>query len=219
MNAPVQTTTKLPNVPLGRFEPLSVSASVIAEALMPLQDRNAKETFAQISTTQQRLQSERLAAERAIVALAEAKAEQKRVEGLANILISTSIGLGRICGFDDVADFANQDDAWLLTVEGLVAAFNTHDDFGRQFAERLTVVMNQTRSATAELERAMEAHANIMSAYSNSYRALASAISFGRAVLANLGVEIPRVAPVSRKKATKDPVDTNEVSPTPAPLS
>lgn len=215
MNATTQVAPNLPNIPLGRFEPLSVSASVVAEALQPLHDRNAKESFAQISTIQQRLQAERLGAERAIAALAAARLEQKRLEDLSDSLIEVSIGLGRMFGFEDIADFANQDDAWLLTVEGLVSAFNARGDFGRHYAERLNEIVVQSRAATVELVRATEAHANAIIAFSNSYRALSAAIAFGRAVLANLGVEVRRVAPAPKKKPTKDPVGSEESVPPP----
>ena len=221
MNAVTHPVARLPNVPLGRFEPLSVSASVVAEALQPLDDRNAKDTFIQLSTIQQRLQSERFAAERAIAALAAAKAEAKRIEPLADSLIETSIGVGRIFGFEDIADFANQDDAWLLTIEGLVTAFNARGDFGRQFAERLTDVITQSRASTAELARATDAHAEIMLAYSNSYRALSQAIAFGRAVLVNLGVEVQRIAPTPKRKSSKEPsspsAPTHDTAPDSAP--
>lgn len=217
MNAIAQFAANLPNIPLGRFEALSVSASVVAEALLPLQDRNARETFAQISMTQQRLQAERLGAERAIAALAAARLEQKRFEGLADTLIETSIGVGRIFGFEDIADYANQDDAWLLTIEGLVNSFNSRGDFGRQYAERLNEVVTQSRAATLELARATEAHANTMVAYSNSYRALATAIAFGRAVLANLGVEVERITPAPKKKTVKEPVVSEDAAPSPVP--
>lgn len=221
MNAITQNAANLPNVPLGRFEPLTVSASTLAEVLQPLDDRNAKETFAQITLIQAKLQADRIAAERTLTALNEAKAAMKRINSVSSILIDTAVNVGRIFGFDDIADFANQDDAWLLTIDGLVAAFNARGDFGRQFAEKLTDVIAQARAATIELSRATDAHAAANFAYSNSYRALASAIAFGRAVLANLGVTMPRVAPAPKKKVTKaptpSPTNTTDVAPAPAP--
>lgn len=224
MNAITQNAAKLPNVPLGRFEPLTVSASTLAEVLQPLDDRNAKESFAQITLIQSKLHADRIAAERTLTALNQAKAVMKEMNSVSSLLIDTSVNVGRIFGFDEIADYASQDDAWLLTMDGLVAAFAQRGDFGRQFASKLTELVAQSRAATSELARATDAHAAANFAYSNSYRALASAIAFGRAVAANLGVEMPRVAPAPKKKVTKTPSSPNastDITPppvTPAPV-
>ncbi len=204
-----------PNVPTSRFEPLSISASAMAELLLPLEDVNAKKYYAKITTIQPRLHAERLAAERATVALAEAKAEVRRINGISDTLISTAINVGRLFEFEDIVAFELQDEAWRLTVDGLVIAFRAHGELWEQFSDRFTRVLEDSRRADADLARATTEYARAQAAYSAEYRALAGAIAFSRALLTELGVEIPRVTPKKKAKAA-DSVPAPAPTPMPA---
>lgn len=208
---PSFTTQNLPVIPVGRFEPLSISASSVAELLQPIDDRNARECYARLLTIQPRLQAERLAAERGLLALTAAKAEMRRIDDISSTIIDTAVRVGRLFNFDEIADFENQDDAWLLTIEGLVSAFRQRGPLGTQFADRFTEVLVESRAAASELNRARAEYARATAAFSTEYRALSAAVAFGRAVLAELGVEMPRVTP--KKKAKAEPVQASAPTP------
>lgn len=215
---PSVINTNIPNVPIGRFEPLSVAGSSVAELLQPLDDTNARTCFAKLTTIQPRLQAERLAAERAMEALTAAKAEMRRINALSDSLIDTAVRLGDLFGYEEISDFANQDDAWLFTIEGLVTAFRARGELGKQVADRFTEVLAESRAVTTELNRATAEYARATAAFSAEYRALSAAIAFGRAVLADLGVSVPRVTPKKKAKSpSPSPANTTDVVPAPAP--
>ena len=88
--------------------------------------------------------------------MAEARAEFKRLTSVGDILISTAINVGRIFDFPEIADYANQNNAWLLTVEGLVSRFAKRGEFGKKFAERFTEVGLASRAANNQLVRATD---------------------------------------------------------------
>lgn len=209
---PAVITPTLPNISISRFEPLSISGSAVAELLQPIDDRNARECYVRLITIQPRLQAERFAAERAMTALTAAKAEMRRIDSISGSLIDTAVRVGRLFNFDEIVDFENQDDAWLFTIEGLVTAFRARGELGLQFANRFSEVLVEARAAATELNRAKTEYARATSAFSAEYRALSAAIAFGRAVLAELGIEVPRVAPKKKAKTT-------DTVPAPTPVS
>ena len=192
-------------VSTSRFEPLSVSGSTIAELLQPLDDENARKCFVKLTTIQPRLQAERFAAERAMEALTAAKAEMRRINAISGSLIDTAVRIGDLFGFEDISDFANQDEAWLFTIEGLVTAFRARGELGKQVADRFTEVLAESRAIAAELNRSQAEYTRATTAFSLEYRALSNAIAFGRAVLTDLGVSIPRVAPKKKAKSSPTP--------------
>ncbi|MGV3625142.1 MAG: hypothetical protein ACO1OB_30260 [Archangium sp.] len=212
---PALNTSNITLVSTSRFEPLSVSGSIVAELLQPLDNAHARTCFVNLTTIQPRLQAERFAAERAMEALTAAKAEMRRINALSDSLIDTAVRIGDLFGYAEISDFANQDEAWLFTIEGLVNAFRARGELGRQLADRFTEVIAESRAITAELNRATAEYARATTAFSIEYRELSSAIAFGRAVLANLRIEVPRVAP--KKKAKPSPTPAVVAQPVPAP--
>lgn len=212
---PSVVESKLPNITVGRFEALSISASTVAQTLAPLEDAYARECHSQLTKIQPRLQAERFAVDRAQKALAAAKAEMKRVDEISDTIIHASITVGRILQFEDIADFEHQDDAWYLSVEGLITAFNARGEVGRAFAERFTQIVKESHAATAELDRATVDYARATAAFSDAYRQLSASIAFGRAVLANLRIEVPRVTPKKKAKPSL-PVVVADTAPAPA---
>lgn len=214
---PAVINTNLPNVSTSRFEPLSVAGSMVAELLQPLDDANARACFVKLTTIQPRLQAERFAAERAMEALTLAKAEVRRINAISGSLIDTAVRIGDLFGFEDISDFANQDDAWLFTIEGLVTAFRARGELGKQVADRFSEVIAESRAVSAELSRATAEYARATAAFSAEYRALSAAIAFGRAVLTDLGVSIPRVAPKKKAKPSPTPAVVADTVPAPAP--
>lgn len=215
---PSVTPSNLPNITVGRFEALTVSASTVAETLAPLDDAYARECHSQLTKIQPRLRAEHQAVDRAQKALAAAKAEMKRVDEISETIIDTSITVGRMLQFDDIAYFEHQDDAWYLSVEDLIAAFNARGEVGRAFAERFTQIVKESKAATAELNRATAEYTRATAAFSDAYRQLSASIAFGRAVLANLRIEVPRVTPKKKAKSpSPSPAAVNPSVPAPAP--
>ena len=216
VNSPAFINPNLPLVSTSRFEALSVSASTVAELLLPLDNRTARECYTKLSTYQPRLQADRLAAERALIALTSAKAEVRRINALSGTLIDTAVRVGRLFEFEEIADFANQDDAWLLSVEGLVSAFQARGDLGRHFAERFTQVLGEARVADTALALATAEYARATAAFSIEYRLLSAAIAVGRAVLAELGIEVPRLKAKKKVKAIDSDPSSAPVAAEPA---
>ena len=153
-------------------------------------------------------------AEAATAAVAEARAEFKRVTSVGDILISTAVNVGRIFDFSAIADYANQNDAWRLTIKGLVSCFAKRGEFGKKFAERFTELGAESRAANTQHRHRPRAN----QAYSASYRELSSAVAFGRAVLARAGVEVAPVARPAKKKkvAPAAPAEATPVTSIPA---
>ncbi len=203
--APVTSFTSpiTSNIPVSRFESLCVSGSTIAELLRPLDNHEARESFATLFMLQPRLRAARVAADRAMLALTEAKAEARHANAVASTLIDTAVRVGRLLKFDEIVDFKNQDDAWLFTVEGLVAALRNRGEVGGALANRFAEVMQEMDTANRELTRATGEYSRATAAFSFEYREFAGAINFARAVLRKLGVEIPRTAPKKKVKITE----------------
>ncbi len=204
-------TSNMSNIPVGRFESLCVSGATVAELLKRIDNRDARECFASLITIQPRLRAERLASERALTALTEAKAQVRQANAIADTLIGTAVRVGRLLKFDEITDFENQDDAWLFTVEGLVTALRARGDLGRALADRFAEVLHELDTANAELTRATADHARATAAFSIEYREFAAAVAFGRAIVTRLGIEVPRAAP---KKKAKTQEATRVVAPT-----
>ncbi len=215
---PTLINSSAPNIPLSRFEALSVTASTLGQLLHPLDHRHGRDCLQALVSIQSRLQHEHLAAERALLAVADAKAEVRRVDEMGSMLIDGAVTVGRILKFEDIIAFEKQDEAWFFSVEGLITAFRGHGELGRQFADRYAEVLQEGRTANAELQRAMAEHARATAAFSVEYRDLASTITVARAILGQLGVEVPRLGPKKKAKVA-DSVPVTAPAPMPEPES
>ncbi|PZR04358.1 MAG: hypothetical protein DI536_34415 [Archangium gephyra] len=202
-------------IPTGRFEPLSVAGATVAELLQPLTDEQARKCFLKLTTVQPRLKAERLAAELAMEALTTAKAELRRVKTIAETKVDLAMRIGDFFEYTEISDFENQDDAWIFTVEGLVTAFRARGE--QRVADRLAEILAELQVVTDEFNRATAEYARATTAFSIEYRTLSSAINFGRAVLAELGVPMPRAAPKKKAKPSPTPAVVAETVPAPAP--
>ncbi|PZR04359.1 MAG: hypothetical protein DI536_34420 [Archangium gephyra] len=200
-----------------RFENLSVTSSAIAELLQPLTDRNARECFERLSTLAPRMRAEHLAVERAREAMTAAKAETRRINTRCQSLIVSAVRIGNFLGYAEMSDVANNGDEWPDTIEALITAFRARGEDGKPFADRFSEIISESRAVAAELNRATAEYARATTAFSVECRALSKAIAFARAVLTNLGVSMPRVAPKKAKSPSPSPAVVPENVPAPAP--
>lgn len=185
-----------------RFERLSGTSSAIAELLQPLTDRNARECFVRLSTLESRTRAEHLAVERAWEAMTAAKAETRRINTRCKSLIVSAVRIGDFLGYAKMSDVANNGDEWPDTIEALITAFRARGEDGKPFADRLSEIISESRAIATELNRAAAEYARANTAFSVECRVLAKAIAFARAVLIDLGVSMPRVAPKEKAKSS-----------------
>lgn len=213
MNVLNNTNAVIPNVPRGRFEQISVLASNVVEMLKPLHTKDAKELVAEIIKQQTTLKEARLAIENADTSYEEARIAFKESSALADLLIRGGVTLGKIFKYPEIVDFANQDEAVLLTVEGMINTFNNRGEFGKSVATRMAEVLKEFEQSSSAFTRATEEYDRLNQSFSSAYRELSASIGVARAICVKFGIEPPRVTPPSKKKA-KD-----AVQPAPTPVA
>lgn len=185
-------------VSTSRFAALSASASVVAEQLGALDDRYARDCHTRIMSIQPRLRAERFASARAMEMLTAAKAAARRDKATVKLLIDGAVRVGKIFDWADISAFAHQREATFFTMDGLAEALRARGAPGQALSARFTQAVVQSDAVKAELKRATAEYARATTAFTTEYRALAAAIAFGRAVLADLGVKVPRIADAKR---------------------
>ncbi|MGV3623240.1 MAG: hypothetical protein ACO1OB_20640 [Archangium sp.] len=200
------------NVSTSRFAALSASASVVAERLDGLDDANARNCHARIMTIHPRLRAERLASADAMELLTAAKAAVRRDKAAVKSCIDAAIRVGELFNWRDISDFIHQEKATMLTMDGLAEALRSRGPVGQALSARFTRAWEESRAVAAELERATAEYARATSAFTAEYRALSAAIAFGRAVLADLSVDVPRIADAKRVSPRAVILDHRQVS-------
>lgn len=205
----LNTLAVIPTVSLSRFEKISVLASDSVEMLKQLNSKDSKELVAELITQQARLKDARVAVENADTTYEEARIAFKESSALADLLIRGGVTLGKIFKYPEIVDFANQDEAVLLTVEGMINAFNARGEFGKSVATRMAEVLKEFESSSTAFTRATEEYDRLNQAFSSAYRELNASIAVARAVCLKFGIEPPRVtAPKKKAKETVQPAPT-----------
>lgn len=202
-----------------RFAALSASASVVASRLSGINEPLARECHTRIMTIYPRLRAERFAAARAMELLTAAKAAARRDKAAVKSHIDAALHVGEFFDWADICDFVHQRKAISLTMDGLEKAFRARGADGEKFASRFTQAIERSVAVAAELTRATAEYARATAAFTAEYRALAAAIAFGRAVLADLGVEVPRIADAKRGFMTTTAVSEVKVARTDADVA
>lgn len=186
------------NVSTSRFAALSASASVVAERLAALDDSCARDCHTRIMTIHPRLRAERLASARAMEMLTAAKAAARRDKAAVRLHIDAALRVGALFNWPDICGFVHQREVTFFTMDGLEKALSARGAVGQTMSARFTQAIERSNAVAAELKRATAEYARATAAFTAEYRALAAAIAFGRAVLADLGVEVPRIADAKR---------------------
>ena len=200
MSTTIKLNTTHVAVPIARYAPISESAEAVGKLLKPECHEHAVQGYATLIANHDRLRGEKLALENAQTALNTAKATLKNTQTTAKLVVPTAINLGKLMNISSVANFEPKDESWLESVEELAARFDAHGDLGRGIASTLRKPALGLRQAEAAVEHAAEQADRASQAFSATYRHLSNAITFGRAVLTNLGVTVPTVSKTAGKK-------------------
>jgi hypothetical protein len=197
------------NIPINRFETLSVSASSLLDAAGNAPDARAREALGRVVRLHAQLKEDRRALENATDALTRCKDERKAATVEFKLVVPTAINVGRLMKLDDIADFANQDGATRLTVDGLLTAFKAHPEL-HALAGAMETVVTRSERAQSELERVQSEYERAQVTFSTSYRSVSQELLVARAVLGALGVELPappRHVPAKKPDAATKPAD------------